>query len=151
MLSIEQFLLGGFLCAKILPCPISPPPSPHNTKNTMQNLQIINITNSQESSYISETKYQSQKHTSSPYLWLCLTPSYKRLPQNIPQKKQIQIFLHYLPSFQNLLHYLQIFLKVQYTLFHFQNISFQQNASINSSTSFMPPLSLTLKVFQLLR
>lgn len=67
MLSIEQFLWGGIRWAKILSCPISPSPSPHNTKD-MQSLNITNITYSQESPYISETKYQSQKLNSSPYL-----------------------------------------------------------------------------------
>lgn len=39
----------------------------------------------QESPYISENKYQLQKH---PYQWLCVHQSYSKcLPQNTPQQK----------------------------------------------------------------
>lgn len=44
MLSTEQFLWGGILCAKILLSPIFPPPSPRNTKDIMESLNITNIT-----------------------------------------------------------------------------------------------------------
>lgn len=108
------FVRTDSLCKNIVMSHVPFPPLPCNTKDIMQNL---NITNNQESPYISETKYQLQRHTSSPYMWLCLAPSYnKRLPQNIPQQKHISRIFCII---------YQAFLKIQYILFSFSEYILQ--------------------------